>query len=130
MYRKLVSVVLILAMLFVAVPVVQAITFGQPDGDGHPNVGAMIVQLDGDLYMFCSGTLIAPDVFLTAAHCTQAAAVYGADPEDVFVSFDPVLDANATLLPGKYHLNLNYGHDMHDLHDVAVITLKEPVTNI
>jgi len=131
MYKKLFVVVMIVVILMVLVPVAQAITFGQPDGDGHPNVGAMIVQEpDGVNYLYCSGTLIAPDVFLTAAHCTAAADAYGADPEDVFVTFDPVWDENATLHPGTYYLNPNYGHDMHDLNDVAVIVLGEEIENI
>jgi secreted trypsin-like serine protease len=112
------------------VPVAQAITFGQPDGNGHPNVGAMIVEEpDGVKYFYCSGTLIAPDVFLTAAHCTAAAAAYGADPHDTYVTFDPVLSSGATLHRGTYQLNPNYGHDMHDLNDVAVIILDSPIPN-
>ena len=108
--------------------VVSAITFGQPDENQHPNVGAMIVQEpDGKYYLYCSGTLIAPDVFLTASHCTVAAAAYGADPHDVWVTFDPVYDDNATLHRGTYYINPNYGHDMHDLHDVAVIILDKPI---
>ena len=131
MYRKILVAAMLVAILLVAVPIAEAITFGQPDGDGHPNVGAMIVkEPDGVLYLYCSGTLIAPDVFLTAAHCTAAAAAYGAEPDDVFVTFDSVWDASATLHSGTYDLNPNYGHDMHDLHDVAVITLDEPITDI
>jgi hypothetical protein len=122
-------VVLVLGLLL-ATPVL-AITFGQPDGNEHPNVGAMIVQEpDGVKYLYCTGTLIAPDVFLTAAHCTAAAAAYGADPHDAYVTFDPVYDENATLHRGTYHLNPDYGHDMHDLHDIAVIVLDEPITDI
>jgi hypothetical protein len=91
----------------------------------------MIVQEpDGEFYLYCSGTLIAPDVFLTASHCTVAAAAYGAEPDDVYVTFDPVYDDNATLHPGTYDINPNYGHDMHDLHDVAVIILDESITDI
>jgi len=109
----------------------SAITFGESDGNGHPNVGAMIVEEpDGVKYFYCSGTLIAPNVFLTAAHCTDAAAAYGADPHDVYVTFDPVYDEYATLHRGTYHLNPNYGHDRHDLNDVAVIILDEPITDI
>jgi len=109
----------------------SAVTFGQPDGNGHPNVGAMIVQEpDGVKYLYCSGTLISPDVFLTAAHCTYFAAAYGADPHNVWVTFDPVYDESATLHRGIYYLNPNYGHDMHDLHDVAVIILDEPIDDI
>jgi V8-like Glu-specific endopeptidase len=111
--------------------IASAITFGQPDGNQHPNVGAMIVQEpDGEYYLYCSGTLIAPDVFLTASHCTVAAAAYGADPDDVYVTFDSVYDSAATLHHGTYEINPNYGHDMHDLHDVAVIILDGPVPGI
>ena len=128
MYKKLLAVAMIVVILLVVVPMAYAITFGQPDGDGHPNVGAMIVlEPNGIKYLYCSGTLIAPDVFLTAAHCTAAAAAYEADPHDVYVTFDSVWDDEATLHRGTYRLNPNYGHDMHDLHDVAVIILDEPI---
>jgi len=131
MVRKALRLAIPIAILLIAVPLAQAITFGEPDGNGHPNVGAMIVQEpDGVKYLYCSGTLIAPDVFLTAAHCTAAAAAYGADPHDVYVTFDPEYDENATLYRGTYSLNPNYGHDMHDLNDVAVIVLDEPITDI
>jgi secreted trypsin-like serine protease len=131
MKRKLlIAVSVIAAALLLATPVF-GITFGQPDGNGHPNVGAMIVlEPDGVKYFYCSGTLIAPDVFLTAAHCTAAAAAYGAAPEDVFVTFDPVWDEDSILYSGTYDLNPNYGHDMHDANDVAVIILDEPITDI
>src|SRR3954453_17372700 len=49
----------------------SAITNGSPDGNGHPNVGALVadsVYSDGTS-TYCSGTLISPTVFLTAAHC-------------------------------------------------------------
>jgi len=131
MSKKLFLTVAVFAIMLIAVPFAQAITFGQPDGDNHPNVGAMIVK-GSDNYprLLCSGTLIAPQVFLTAAHCTAAAAAYGFAPGDVFVTFDPVVDENATLHEGTYHLNPNYGHDMHDLNDVAVIVLDDAVVDI
>ena len=115
MYRKPLILAIIVVILLAVVPMARAITFGQPDGNNHPNVGAMIVQEpDGVKYFYCSGTLIAPDVFLTAAHCTAAAAAYGAASDDVFVTFGSVFDENATLHPGTYYLNPNYGHDRHD----------------
>jgi hypothetical protein len=54
---------------------VLAITFGEPDNDQHPNVGALMVQFpDGVKFPVCSGTLIYRNatgrgVFLTAGHC-------------------------------------------------------------
>ena len=39
----------------------------QPDGNGHPNVGALLAKrADGSLRIICSGTLVTPRVFLTA----------------------------------------------------------------
>lgn len=129
--KFLIVTAVVLSLVLGSVGIASAITFGQPDGDEHPNVGAMIVQEpDEEYYLYCSGTLIAPDVFLTASHCTVAAAAYGADPHDVYVTFDPVYDDDATLHRGTYKINPNYGHDMHDLHDVAVIILDEPVADI
>ena len=131
MYRRRLTLAVIVVIMLAVVPAAQAITFGQPDGDNHPNVGAMIVQEpDGVKYLYCSGTLIAPQVFLTAAHCTAAAAAYGAAPHDVFVTFDPVWNESATLHRGTYYLNPNYGHDSHDLNDVAVIILDKRIKNI
>lgn len=131
MYRKLLVVAMIVVILLVVVPMAYAITFGQPDGEGHPNVGAMIVDEPArGIRLYCSGTLIAPNIFLTAAHCTAAAAARDVDPHDVYVTFDPIWNGDVTPHRGTYNLNPNYGHDMHDLHDVAVIILDEPITDI
>jgi hypothetical protein len=47
----------------------HAVPFGEPDGTRHPYVGVMIAeQPQGPIS--CSGTLLAPTVFLTAGHCT------------------------------------------------------------
>src|SRR5688500_6251729 len=44
----------------------EAIIEGQPDGNRHPYVGMAF----NDQFL-CSGSLIAPTVFLTAGHCTD-----------------------------------------------------------
>lgn len=50
------------------------ITFGTIDANNtYSNVGAFVVQRlsDGQIFPICTGTLIAPTVFLTAGHCTS-----------------------------------------------------------
>jgi secreted trypsin-like serine protease len=116
---------LAVAALVVASPG-QAITFGQLDGNRHPNVGALIVDFhDGDgPGIVCSGTLIAPKVFLTASHCTDFLPAFGIGPSDVFVTFDSAFDASSPLIGGTYHTNpLFASGGFNDTHDIAVITL-------
>ena len=121
-------VVLIVAMLLVTPAL--AITFGEPDDNEHPNVGALIVPPVGPDGLVCSGTLVAPNVFLTAAHCVAWMPYEGIPADGVFVTFDSVNEESGTFYPGTYHLNPKFGHDFGDLHDVAVIVLDDPITSI
>jgi Trypsin len=112
-----------------------AITFGQLDGNRHPNVGALIFEdEDGERGILCSGTLIEPDVFLTASHCTAFLESIGVAPEDVWVTFDPTFDDASPLLPGTYHTNPDFGFSgpggFSDPHDVAVVVLDAPAAGI
>ena len=129
MHRLRLAVLAALAVLAVAAPV-QAITFGQLDGDGHPNVGAMVVpDEEGNNDVWCTGTLVSPTVFVTASHCTIFLTENGMD-HDVYVSFDAAVDESATLHRGTAHTNPGYGGGQSDPGDVAVIVLDEPITDI
>ncbi len=116
-------------MLLSAAPV-QAITFGELDGNDHPNVGSMVVVWPEFTWQVCSGTLISPTVFLTASHCLVWLEPAGVKPEQVFVTFDETLDEDAALVHGTPHSHPGYGHDSANLYDVGVIVLDEPVTGI
>lgn len=99
MYRKTIPIVLALILLSVVVVPVGAITGGQPDGNGHPYSALVLVPE----YGFCSGTLIAEKVVLTAGHCTSFFDSLPAGV-DVWVTFDSVaaVDPNTWgILPGQ-----------------------------
>jgi hypothetical protein len=63
-----VAVVAAVAVLGPASPG-SAVLGGTPDGDGHPYAGVLGRTVDGQVAAGCSGVLISPTVFLTAAHC-------------------------------------------------------------
>jgi secreted trypsin-like serine protease len=86
---------------------------------------------DGVIDIVCSGTLISPTVFLTAAHCVNWMPGAGIAPDGVYVTFDSVYEIGvSTMYRGTYHTNPNYGHDNSNLNDVAVVVLDHPITGI
>ena len=54
------------ALTLAALPA-AAITFGVPDGNGHPFVGTLLFERADGFYS-CSGTMMSPTVMLTAGH--------------------------------------------------------------
>ena len=61
MRRVLLALAMKAVAVFMAAGVASAITYGQPGGNKHTNVGALIGTCDGQQYPYCSGTLISPD---------------------------------------------------------------------
>lgn len=105
-------------------PNAAAIPYGEPDNGQHPYVGIVVLWADDAPLTFCSGTLIAPAVFLTAAHC-----LVGANRAEVW--FDEQIDRGA--LPPAV-TGVPYLHPAYDdfasfpnNHDVGIVTLDEPV---
>ncbi|HSL45623.1 MAG TPA: trypsin-like serine protease [Anaerolineales bacterium] len=128
-HRRLITIAVITALLFIFVLPALAITYGEPDGNDHPFVGSMVLYVPGEGYFqWCSGTLIDDDVFLTASHCTAPvddvlASIPGAE---MLVTFDPVIDENATYYTGEWFTNPNFpGTGRNDTGDVAVIILDQ-----
>jgi V8-like Glu-specific endopeptidase len=129
--RKIIfSVFIIVVFLILVIQPALAITNGQLDGDLHPYVGALaVVYPDGSQDWVCSGTLIAPKVFLTAAHCVDWLAPYGID--SVYVSFDPVFDpAKKPLFTGRFVIAPLYKNGLSHDYDMALVLLDKRVSGI
>jgi hypothetical protein len=125
------SLLLAVLALLLAVQAVGAITYGEPDNGRHPNVGMMVAEFDGVKDWICSGTLISPTVFLSAAHCTAYLEAVGIAPDAVWVTFDEVFDANTnTFHAGTYVTHPGYGKSFANYNDLAVIVLDAPVDGI
>jgi hypothetical protein len=125
MRRVMLFGIAMIAALAFATPA-GAITYGTPDGDGHPEVGALLAPQaysDGT-WAACSGTLISATVFLTAAHCDL-------DVSRVAVTFDSTYDPQTgTTHWGTWHADPNFTQAQSDPHDIAVVVLDRAVNGI
>ena len=113
----------VLVALVLAAPA-GAITNGSPDGNGHPNVGGLVADhaySDGT-WLYCSGTLISPTVFLTAAHCAEGARVR--------VTFSSAYHDGDTTYAGTFHGDPAYNQSQSDPHDIAVVVFDKTVRGI
>ena len=121
-------------------PKTSAITYGFVDSNNQfRNTGAFIVKsTNGEIFPICSGTLIAPNVFLTAAHCTLFYQQDLAPEGDVaYVSLDQSipfgsLTSNKTQLLRVAHVvtNPNYNQSQSDSGDIGVLILERNVSGV
>jgi hypothetical protein len=103
---------------------------GTPAGGSYPSVGALLLDFDTDGITgddaVCTGSLITPTVFLTAAHCVAWAPA----GTQWAVSFAPDLYAKGTkvIAATGYVYDPAYGHDQANLHDLALVFLPANAT--
>jgi V8-like Glu-specific endopeptidase len=128
-HRKLLRLAGILATaLTVALALVgsaSAITGGGPDGSAHPAVGGLVAATaysDGT-WIYCSGTLVSPTVFVTAAHCDEGTP-------RVRVSFSSRYHDGDVVHGGTFHADPRYDQKQSDPHDLAVVVLDKAVKGI
>jgi V8-like Glu-specific endopeptidase len=124
--RKLVTAAAAAAATLALAGLALAITNGGPDGNGHPYVGALLAPhaFSDGTWEECSGTLISPTVFLTAAHCDLGVS-------KVAVTFDSSYDAKTgTTYWGTWHADPAYDQAQSDPHDIAVVVLDKAVKGI
>jgi len=124
MWRRATLLLAIVGAMFVAsTGTASAILHGQPDGNAHPYVGMVTDQV-----FVCSGALISPTVFITAAHCfdTPGQAVEVTVDPDGFAA-DSVFYSGHWYPDPQFCIACSGGTPGFDTHDVAVVILDEPI---
>ena len=136
MFRMLVRPLLFLVVGLFAYSVAWAISNGVPDGNGHPAVGALYIDFDGDGTitgdeLLCSGSYVgrtkdgANDAFMTAGHCVAYAVAN--DITQMYVSFDtkafdpygPV----GVIASVAFYFDPSFGHDIGNWFDFGIVLL-------
>ncbi|MBU0512399.1 MAG: trypsin-like serine protease [Chloroflexi bacterium] len=150
MKKIVIASILALALVLSLVGIASAITNGEPDNGRHPYVGLLIFDAPDEYGVVapawrCSGSLIAPDVVLTAGHCTDgavAARVWFDEGPVPWGTWDPDTSptcGTATGYPCKGEVegtpitNPNYCSECGNglpgfaYRDVGIVLLDEPV---
>jgi secreted trypsin-like serine protease len=113
-----------------------ALVGGSPDSNRHPYVGMAIYFPDGNPghgFDFCSGALVSPTVYVTAAHCFPDGATVIVDTQEQ--AFADVHQAGfGSAVPGVVHNHPRYrvvgtAPNEVQVDDVAVITLAAPISS-
>jgi secreted trypsin-like serine protease len=130
--RKLVLLIAVLATAASASSA-SAITYGTVDvNNRYSYVGGLVTDLNRsgetvEPFVYCSGTLISPTVFVTAAHCD----ISGRTGNDIAcVTFDVTLSDKSKLYCGTFIPSPYYSQRQNDPNDLAVIVFDKPVRGI
>jgi len=147
MKKYVVAWILTLALLFSVVGVAGAITDGELDGDGHPHVVLLLMDIEGSAKYRCSATMLTPKVVLTAGHCTSNYPYLDADGNDegdytgmrIFTESDvdaglengtntyPTCDGGNCIEAVEWYAHPLYKtDDPFYMHDVGIVILAEP----
>lgn len=136
MHKKYLFVLLsVIAMLAIAVFPVGAVTDGELDGNGHPNVVLILMEVNGQPAFRCSGTMIAPTYVLTAGHCAGAPGEFSG--MRIFTESDveagrgvtnnyPFGGGDYSIEAVRWAAHPDYPNAPFFVHDVGMIELAEP----
>ena len=133
--RKTLTLIAIVAAAVFLVPASQAITDGELDGNGHPAVVLVLMEVKGAPAFRCSGTLLSPTIVLTAGHCAGEPGEFSGIR--VFAEADVQSDPTYPFAGGAntYEATAWASHPQFTeasffLHDVGMIKLAKPVAGV
>jgi secreted trypsin-like serine protease len=119
------------AALAIVIPL-GAITNGEIDGNRHPAVVLLVMDVKGQPAFRCSGTLLSPTVLLTAGHCTGEPGEFSG--MRVFTESDVQNGNNNFPFAGRnsveavtWSAHPLFREATFFLHDVGVVVLRKPV---
>jgi secreted trypsin-like serine protease len=131
--KMLLAVISVMVILAVAISPAAAITDGELDGEGHPYVVLLLMEIDGAPAFRCSGTLLSATVLLTAGHCTNDFPDEPYSGMRVFTESDVQNGDNNYPFAGPNSVEAVSwaAHPLYEtapffVHDVGVVILEEP----
>lgn len=134
--KMLLAVLSVIMILSIAVSPVGAVTDGELDGEGHPYVVLLLMEVGGRPAFRCSGTLLSATVLLTAGHCTNNFPGSPYTGMRVFTESDVEAGIGTTnnypfAGPNSVEAVSWAAHPLYEtapfyFHDVGVVILEEP----
>jgi len=108
------------------------VTFGTLDGNSHPAVVLLVMDVAGRPAFRCSATLIAPKVVLTAGHCAGQPGEFSG--MRIFTEADvqngnntyPIAGGPNSIEAAEWHAHPLFTESAFFLHDVGVVLLSQP----
>jgi len=121
------------ALLIVMLARTQAVTDGKLDGNAHPAVVLLLMEVEGKPAFRCTGTLLSATVLLTAGHCTNNFPGSPYTGMRVFTESKVQGGINNYPLAGPNSVEAASwaAHPLYEsapffVHDVGVVVLEEP----
>lgn len=134
MLRRILMFMSVLVLLATNAAPAFAVTDGELDGNGHPYVVLLLMEVNGAPAFRCSGTLLSPTFLLTAGHCAGAPGEFSG--MRVFTESDveagrgisnnyPFAGPNSVEAV-EWHAHPLFPTASFVLHDVGVVILQPP----
>lgn len=130
LFILLITIVLLVVMILPA----AAIADGELDGEDHPHVVLLVMDVGGEPAFRCSATLLSPTVVLTAGHCTSNYPGAPYTGMRVFTESDvdggdnsyPTCDGGNCIEAVSWAAHPLYETAPFYFHDVGIVILKKP----